>query len=177
MHREMEKRIRQYAGILFAIVLYYVVHEGAHLLVALGYGVFKQINLIGLGIQIDIFREQMTDVQLGIFCLVGPLTTFLMAWLFIAARKQICRSKSKYIKTFGYYGTLALMMIDPLYLLIVYRFVGGGDMNGMKLLIPEVVVQLVCGIIGLFHLYVIKKMILPDYTEAFKAPADSPMEE
>ena len=172
----MEKRIRQYAGILFAILLYYVVHEGAHLLVALGYGVFKQINLIGLGVQIDIFREQMTDAQLGIFCLAGALMTFLFAWFFIAVRKQICRSKSKYLKTFGYYGTLALMLIDPIYLLVVYRFVGGGDMNGIILLVPEVVVQLVSGVIGLFHLYVIKKLILPDYTEAFRDSANASAE-
>ena len=173
----MEKRIRQYAGILFAILLYYVVHEGAHLLVAVGYGVFKQINLIGLGIQIDVHRERMTAVQLGIFCLAGALMTFLAAWFLVAVRKNICRSKSKYLKTFGYYGTLALLLTDPVYLMVVYRFVGGGDMNGIKLLVPEVVVQLVFGVIGLFHLYVIKKLILPDYTEAFREAANASAEE
>ena len=30
----MSKRIRQYAGILAALVAYYLVHEGAHLLYA-----------------------------------------------------------------------------------------------------------------------------------------------
>lgn len=31
----MSKRTRQFLGILFAIVAYYIVHEGAHLVMAL----------------------------------------------------------------------------------------------------------------------------------------------
>lgn len=42
----MSKRMRQYIGILAALVAYYLVHEGAHLLYALFTGVFKQINFI-----------------------------------------------------------------------------------------------------------------------------------
>ena len=42
----MSKRTRQYIGILAAVAAYYIIHEGAHLLVALYYGTFKQINLM-----------------------------------------------------------------------------------------------------------------------------------
>ena len=59
--------MRQYIGILAALVAYYFVHEGAHLLYALLTGVFKQINFMGLGVQIDVYTERMTDTQLGIF--------------------------------------------------------------------------------------------------------------
>ena len=45
----MNKTYRQYIGIVVAVLLYYIIHEGAHLVVALSQGVFKQINLIGLG--------------------------------------------------------------------------------------------------------------------------------
>ena len=38
----MSKRTRQYIGILFAIVAYYIVHEGAHLVAALALHVFKE---------------------------------------------------------------------------------------------------------------------------------------
>lgn len=69
----MSKRTRQYIGILAALAAYYLVHEGAHLLYALFTGVFKQIRLMGLGVQIDVYAEHMTDMQLGIFCLVGAL--------------------------------------------------------------------------------------------------------
>ena len=61
----MSKKARQYIGLLIAVVLYYVIHEGAHLVVALALGVFKQINIIGLGVQIDVMSEQMTSQQMG----------------------------------------------------------------------------------------------------------------
>ena len=50
----MSKRTRQYIGLISAIIAYYVIHEGAHLVYALCTGVFKQIKFMGLGIQIDV---------------------------------------------------------------------------------------------------------------------------
>lgn len=63
----MSKRTRQYLGILAAVVGYYLIHEGAHFLYALLTGVFKQIKFMGLGVQIDVYAERMTDTQLGLF--------------------------------------------------------------------------------------------------------------
>lgn len=51
----MSKRVRQYISILAAVAAYYLVHEGAHLLYALSTGVFKQINFMGVGMQIDVY--------------------------------------------------------------------------------------------------------------------------
>ena len=44
----MSKRIRQYIGIFAAVIAYYIIHEGAHLVAALHYGTFKEINFMGL---------------------------------------------------------------------------------------------------------------------------------
>lgn len=76
----MSKRTRQYIAILAALAAYYLVHEGAHLLYVLLTGVLKQINFMGLGVQIDVCAERMTDTQLGIFCLVGALATFCVGY-------------------------------------------------------------------------------------------------
>ena len=65
----MSKRTRQYIGILAALAAYYLVHEGAHLLYALLTGVFKQINFMGLGVQIDVYAEHMTICSLESFAL------------------------------------------------------------------------------------------------------------
>lgn len=64
-------RIRQDIGIFAAVAAYYMIHEGAHLFTALYYGVFRGINFMGLGMQIDVYAEPMTQTQLGIFCLAG----------------------------------------------------------------------------------------------------------
>ena len=44
----MSKQIRQYLGLLSAVLVYYLVHEGAHLIFALSIGVFRQINFMGV---------------------------------------------------------------------------------------------------------------------------------
>ena len=164
----MSKRIRQYIGVFAAVIAYYIIHEGAHLIAALYYGVFKGINFMGLGMQIDAYTERMTDTQLGLFCLVGPVATLLFGWVLILFAKRICTSKSKLFKAVIWYVSLAILIIDPLYLSILCGFFGGGDMNGIKLLLPETAVRIVFAIIGIIHGIVIWKYLLPEYTKAFQ---------
>ena len=164
----MSKRIRQCIGIFTAVIAYYIVHEGAHLLAALHYGVFKGINFMGLGMQIDAYTDRMTDFQLGIFCIVGAVTTLLTGWLLVMLCKRICAVKSKVFKTVMWYVSLGILIIDPLYLSILCGFFGGGDMNGIKLLFPEIAVRIVFAIIGIIHGIVIWKYLLPEYTKAFR---------
>lgn len=165
----MSRRIRQYIGIFAAVILYYIVHEGAHLITALHYGVFKQIHFMGLGMQIDVYTDRMTDFQLGIFCLAGAVATVLFGWLLVLLCRRICAVKSKVFKTIMWYASLAILLIDPLYLSVLYRFFGGGDMNGIRLLFPEMAVRVVFGILGIIHIIVVWKYLLPEYTKAFQS--------
>ena len=164
----MSKRIRQYIGIFAAVVAYYIVHEGAHLITALYYGVFKGINLMGLGMQIDVYAERMTDIQLGIFCLAGAIATFLFGWLLIAFEKKICKVKSWIFKASMWYVSLAILLIDPLYLSVLCGFFGGGDLNGIKLLFPEITARIIFAVIGIVHGIIIGKHLLPEYKKAFQ---------
>ena len=41
MGRELEKSVKQWLGVFIAIVSYYIIHEGTHLLLALILGVFE----------------------------------------------------------------------------------------------------------------------------------------
>lgn len=164
----MSKRIRQYIGILAAVVAYYIVHEGAHLITSLYYGAFKGINFMGLGMQIDVYAERMTDTQLGIFCLAGAMSTLVFGWLLIVLARKICNAKSMVFKSMMWYITLAILMIDPLYLSVLCSFFGGGDMNGIKLLFPEIAVKIVFAAIGIIHGAVIWKYLLPEYSKAFQ---------
>ena len=164
----MSKRMRQYIGIVAAVVAYYIVHEGAHLVAALVMGAFKQINFMGLGIQIDIFRDRLTDTQLGWFCLVGALSTFVVAWLLVLMGRRICSLSSPVFKATMWYVTLALLLLDPLYLSVLCGLFGGGDMNGIRLLLPETAVRIGFAVILVVHLLVIWKYLLPKYSESFK---------
>ena len=163
----MLKRTRQYIGILTALAAYYLVHEGAHLLYALLTGVFKQIRLIGFGIQIDVYAERMSDMQLGIFCLVGALATFCVGYLLAALAKNICRAQSKLLRTMLYYITIAFLLLNPLYLSVLCGFFGGGDMNGIALLCPEWAARVIFGALLLINGFVFWKRVLPVYRQSF----------
>ncbi len=163
----MSKRVRQLVGIFAAIVAYYLIHEGAHLLYALLTGVFKQIRLMGLGVQIDVYAEHMTNMQLGIFCLVGALATFCAAYLLAALARSICHAKSKLLRAVLYYITIAFLLLDPLYLSILCGFFGGGDMNGIALLCPEWAARSLFGALLLVNGLVFWKRVLPVYRQSF----------
>lgn len=163
----MNKKIRQYIGLAVAVLMYYLIHEGAHLAVALAQGVFKQINVIGMGVQIDVYTEQMNDVQMGIFCLMGPVASILAGWLMTAFVHPICRIRSMVVKACAWYTTLTLLILDPLYLSIYYRWVGGGDMNGIALLLPEPMVSIIAAAIAIVNAILIWKVLYPNYHKAF----------
>lgn len=72
----MDKKIRQYIGIIVAIAFYYIIHEGAHLVTALCLGVFRRINFLGLGVQIGIkllIPEIVARTGFGILFIINVL--------------------------------------------------------------------------------------------------------
>ena len=165
----MNKKYRQYIGIVVAVVIYYIIHEGAHLAVALAQGVFKQINLIGMGVQIDVVAEQMSAQQMGIFCLAGAVATLVAGWLLVIFVGPICRIKSSVVRACAWYTSLTMLMLDPIYLSVFYRWVGGGDMNGIALLIPEWAVSAIAVAVGVVNVLLIWKLLYPAYKKSFAA--------
>ena len=164
----MNKRARQYIGILAAVAAYYLVHEGAHLICALSMGVFKQINFLGLGIQIDVNNTVMTDMQMGIFCLVGAVATFIIGYALVLLCGKICKAQNKLFKAIMYYTTIVMLLLDPVYLSILFGFFGGGDMNGIRLLMPEIIARMIFGVLLVVNGYVFWKSVLPQYSKSFQ---------
>lgn len=164
----MNKRARQYLGLFLAVVAYYVIHEGAHLVFALYTGTFRQIRFLGLGMQIDVYAQRMTDAQLGIFCLVGSVATALAAYGLVFGADRLLKSSSKMFKACMYYVTLALLVLDPLYLSVLCGFFGGGDMNGIALLMPESAARVLFGGLLLAHGVLFWRAVLPKYKKAFE---------
>lgn len=162
----MSKQIRLYLGLITAVLIYYLIHEGAHLIYALSIGVFRQINFMGVGVQVDVYAQQMSNLQMGVFCLIGAVATTLAAYVLTLAAPQICKSASKVFKDCMYYITL-IMLLDPLYLSVLCGFFGGGDMNGIALLLPEAAARILFGLLLLIHGLVFWKIVLPKYKMAF----------
>lgn len=164
----MNKKVRQYMGLFSAIISYYVIHEGAHFVYALCIGVFKQVNFIGLGMQIDVFADRMTVEQLGGFCIVGSIATTVTAYVLVILADRIKNMTSKCFKACMYYITIAMLLIDPLYLGLLCGMFGGGDMNGISLLISEPMARIGYGVLLVVNGMVFYKVVLPKYRLGFQ---------
>ena len=164
----MSKRARQYIGLFVAIISYYIIHEGAHLAYALITGVYKQVNIIGLGVQIDVFAEKMTDNQMGMFCLVGSLATIITGYILVGVINILIKSPSDIFKACMYYVTIIMMFMDPLYLCVLCSIFGGGDMNGISLIISEIAARVIYGILFIVNAVIFIKVVLPKYKMAFQ---------
>lgn len=163
---DIKRNMRKWGALIGAIILYFVVHEGAHFLYAAGIGAFRQINFMGFGVQVDIFRERVSDFQLGIFCLVGPVSAILFGYILVLLARPMVKTQSLLLRAVLYYASLVLLMVDPLYLSVIYSFVGGGDMNGIALILPETTTRVVFGVIAVINMVIIFKYILPIYKKA-----------
>ena len=170
----MTKRVRQILGILAALAAYYLIHEGAHLLYASAAGVFRQIRFLGLGVQIDVCRERMTDTQLGLFCLAGALATLCAGYVLTALAGRICRARSRLLRAAFYSITIAFLLLDPLYLSVLCGLFGGGDRNGIALLCPEWVVGCIFGVLFLANALLFWCRVLPLYRASFSGEPAAP---
>ena len=161
------RQMRQYIGILAAAAVYYLVHEGAHLLCAVLLGSFKQIRFMGIGMQIDVYAERMTSRQMALFCVAGAAATLFAGIVLTALAGRICQAKSKLLRAVMYYITIALLLLDPLYLSILCGFFGGGDMNGISLLCPEWIARSAFAVLLIINGWIFWKQVLPVYKESF----------
>ena len=161
------KRARQYIGILAAAAAYYSVHEVAHLLCAVLLGAFKHIRFMGIGMQIDVYAERMTDGQMALFCVAGASATLFAGIMLAALAGKISRIKSNLLRAVMYYITIAFLLLDPLYLSILCGFFGGGDMNGIRLIFPEWAVRIAFAGLLIINGWIFWKRVLPVYKESF----------
>ena len=171
----MAQSIRKLIGLIAAIVLYYVIHEGAHLLAALYMGTFQEIRFYAwglLGVQIVVDAAAMSNAQLFAGAIAGPAAALIAGYILAWRRKSILRSANKFVLAIAYYTTLVLLCVDPLYLSIIHRFVGGGDMNGIVLLgIPEIPVSIFFALLLIANLFIFFKRIYPSYKQSFSPDA------
>ena len=168
------RRLRQYAGIAAAVLIYYLVHEGAHLAYALYAGAYKEILVLGPGMQVDIYADRMSSTRLGLFCLAGPAATQVCGWCLTAAAEGICRIKSGLLRSCSYYVTMAMLLLDPLYMSLLCGFFGGGDMIGVRLLMPEGAARALFGGLLIAGGAAFMRRILPVYTSSFRKENEAP---
>ena len=128
---------------------------------------------MGIGMQIDIYAERMTNGQMALFCIAGATATLFAGIVLSALAGIICRAKSKLLRAVMYYITIALLLLDPLYLSILCGFFGGGDMNGISLLCPEWIARSAFAVLLILNGWIFWKRVLPVYKGSFSNEAEA----
>ena len=170
MKRQLEKSVKQWLGIFIAIVSYYIIHEGTHLLLALILGVFEKIRFVGiLGIQIVTTKGSLNGINLALFSGLSSIVTILIGYI-LAFHPSVYKIKNKNILIGIYYITLCFLLLDPLYMSILSKFIGGGDLNGIitGLKTSDIVFRIVFGIILIINMLLFKNKVCPRYNRIFK---------
>jgi len=169
----MSSNARKWLAVLVTIVGFYVVHEGAHLMLALVFHVYQGIHLYAfgmLGVQVLIDATALSARQLAVFGVAGSVASLLVAYLLVFMRKPLLTLQSKPAKAIGYYLTVGFLMLDPVNQAVISAFVGGGDVNGIMLFgIPAAAVRLVFSGVGAVNLVICAKVIYPAYKQSFAA--------
>ena len=111
-------------------------------------------------------KEYKELLQL-IFCALGAIATLIAAYGLTLATPAICKVESKVFKACMYYITMAMLLLDPLYLSALCGFFGGGDMNGIALLYPEWAARAFFGVLLVLNGILFWKVVLPKYRSAF----------
>lgn len=164
------QNLRKWGALICGVILYYIIHEGAHLIASVAMGTFQSIDIVGygLGVQIVADTAAMSSLQVLIFCIVGVIATLIVGYILVWKRSALLKANSKFIRALAYYATLIFLMLDPLYLSVIHNFVGGGDMNGItRFGIPVIAASLVFLAIAGLNLFIIIKYVHRDYKESF----------
>lgn len=170
MERKVEKSIKQWLGIFLAIVTYYIVHEGMHLVLALLFGVFEKVRFVGIwGVQIVTTDGALNGMSLALFSGLSSIVTILIGYM-LAFSPSVYKIKNKNILVGLYYITLVFLLLDPLYMSMLSAFVGGGDINGVVVGLgcSAVPLKIIFGVILVVNLIVFTKKVAPKYNEIFK---------
>ena len=84
MKGQLEKSMKKWLGVFLAIISYYIVHEGIHLLLALMFGVFEKVRFVGIwGIQIVTTEGSLNGVNLALFSGLSSMVTVLIGYILV----------------------------------------------------------------------------------------------
>ncbi len=171
MKGRMLKSMKQWIGVFIAIICYYIVHEGTHLLLALSFDVFERIRFVGIwGIQI-VTDKGLDGIRLALFNGLSSIATILIGYI-LALSPIVFKLKSRALLIAFYYITLCFMLLDPIYISVLSLFVGGGDLNGITtgLQTSDIPFRIIFGSIAILNIFLFIKRVSKQYKCIFSEP-------
>ena len=116
----IRKNLKLWLGLFISIIIYYIIHEGTHLIQAILASNFDYIRFVGIiGVEIMI-KEVPIGLEFAMFSGLSSIVTILLGYLLIINMSKILILNSKMIKIIFYYTTIILLVLDPIYMSILH---------------------------------------------------------
>jgi hypothetical protein len=161
----MSRLVRKYLYFIFAGIMYLIIHEGVHIVLAKIFGIYEGIRILPLGIEVKITQPlTIGGVKLAAFSGLSSIVTILIGYILLILSRRILKLNNQMVKNCAYYVIFIFILTDPLYISLL-SFLVGGDINGivLGLNIPYMVVRGIFFVTASFNTYLVYKKLYPMY--------------
>ncbi len=163
-----QQNLGKWAALIWALLLYFVIHEGIKMLYALCVGASVHVSFVSLQYEAMVDIGTMTHSQQCVFWLIGSVCTTVVGYMMFLLTDKILKVNRPWMHAFDYYLTIVLLVVDPVYLGIVSLMMEGGDMSGIGTVMDEQVVRLIAELVSIANVFVIIKYFLPKHRIAWR---------
>ena len=170
--------MKRYIPLVLAILLFVIVHEGTHAVVASMFNEFASFQVKYYGFEVH-FKTPVPDrsgIKWGFISGMSNIITLTIGYLLFIYRKNVANYKSAFFRTFGYWVTFFFLLFDPLNLSIM-PFVFGGDIGGIVegFRINKYLVQFIFFMVLLINRELIIHQLFPLYGVKSRHPLFRPL--
>jgi hypothetical protein len=120
--------------LLLAVIVFAVIHEGLHALIAIPFGEYRNILVKPYGLEVIFVTppEERSGIQWFFISGVSNIATVLLGYILLSQHERIARMSSGFFRSWGYWQMIIFLLADPLNLSIG-PFLYGGDALGIQL--------------------------------------------
>lgn len=154
------------AALVAAAALYLVVRGLARALCLNWMGLSGAYKVLSLLFQANAKVDAMTNAQFGLFCLAGPVAVLVLGYILLSLAKRLSNRRAVFFRTLAQDVTIAFLLIDPIYLLMLSSFFGGGDLNGLAVFLTSTLARVAVGVLLAVNLWAVVGRALPLYKPA-----------
>ncbi|MDP2871669.1 MAG: hypothetical protein Q8P31_03940 [Bacillota bacterium] len=124
--------LRKYMPLVAVLILFAVIHEGTHAVVALAFDEYQAMQVHPYGLEV-IFRtpvDERAGFEWAYISGLSNLITLTIGYILFALRRPLSTIGSTFPRATAYWVTVLFMLADALNLSLG-PFIYGGDINGI----------------------------------------------
>jgi hypothetical protein len=170
--------MRALVGLLIALAVLSVIHEGMHAISAAIYKKYQSFHIRPYGFEVEYVTAvpQRLDIRWALISGASNLLTCFLAYVLLLQEKRFSRMPSLFVRSLAYWLTFLGLLLDPLNL-SVGPSLYGGDANGIAvgLGVDILVVQVIFLGILLLNRELVAQKLIPSYGVQTRHPLLRPL--